>query len=55
MVQNEKKYSTEEVLQEIIYLAQREHDVAEFGINVVNVLYEQGCIHEAVYETLLGK
>lgn len=52
---NNQTYDADEVLQEIIYLAHHENDIAEFGINVAGVLYEQGCIDEAVYETLLGK
>jgi len=50
-----QEYNAEEVLEEIISLARCEHDVAEFGINVANILYEHGCIPEAVYEILIGE
>lgn len=50
-----QRYKAEEVLDQIIYLAFHETDMAEFGINVAGVLYEYGCIDEAVYNTLLGK
>jgi len=55
MVQNKEKYNAEEVLEEIISLARYEHDIAEFGMNVANILYEHGCIPEAVYEILIGE
>ncbi|GEM_PF-1947352 len=54
-VENKEKYNAEEVLQQIIYLAHHEHDMAEFGINVAGVLFEHGCINEAIYEVLVGK
>lgn len=50
-----KDYDIEEVLEEIISVARCEHDVAEFGMNVANILYEYGYIPEAVYEILIGK
>lgn len=52
---DKEKYNAEDVLEQIIYLAHHENDVVEFGINVAGVLYEQGCIDEAVYEVLVGK
>lgn len=54
-LQTNQTYNAEEVLREIIDLAQYEHDIAEFGMNVAEILYEQGCIDEAIYETLVGK
>ena len=50
-----QEYNAEEVLEEIISLARCEHDVAEFGIDVATILYEHGCIPEAVYEILIGE
>ncbi len=50
----QEKWNSDEVVEEIIYLAQHERDMAEFGINVAGVLFEFGCIDEAVYHTLLG-
>ncbi|WP_170177301.1 hypothetical protein [Acidilutibacter cellobiosedens] len=50
----QKKWNSDEVIEEIIYLVQHERDMAEFGINVAGVLFEFGCIDEAVYHTLLG-
>lgn len=55
MMDKEKYNNAEDVLEQIIYLAYRENDVAEFGINVANVLYGQGYIDNAIHELLAGK
>jgi len=52
---DKERYNAEEVLQEIIYLAHYGHDIVEFGRSVASVLYEKGCIDEAIYEMLVGK
>jgi RimJ/RimL family protein N-acetyltransferase len=51
----EEKYNAEEILEQIISIAHYEHDIAEFGYGVADVLYKQGYIDEAVYELLVGK
>lgn len=54
-VNDKERYNAEEVLEEIIYLTHYGHDIAEFGRSVASVLYEKGCIDEAIYEILMGK
>lgn len=44
-----------DILEMIIGLANRENDVAQFGISVANILIEHGCIDSSVYNTIIGK